>query len=142
MGVDAILRARAVRIGDTLEHEIAIGDHRVRVDEPAGLGGSDAGPSPQELLAASLASCTAATVELYARHRGWSLGSVEVDVAYRPHEGPRRFAVELRISEELDDDQRRRIESVARQCPVRQTLTGEVVIEERLATGSDAGQPV
>ncbi len=37
-------------------------------------------PTPEELLAASLASCTATTMELYARRKGWELAEVEVDV--------------------------------------------------------------
>ena len=53
-------------------------------DEPKDEGGEDAGPSPQELLAASLASCTAITMEMYAQRKGWDIGDVTVDVDYEP----------------------------------------------------------
>ena len=47
-------------------------------------GGEDAGPDPQELLAVSLASCTAITMEMYAARKGWDIGHVEVDVRVQP----------------------------------------------------------
>ena len=55
-------------------------EHQLTVDEPLDNGGEDAGPDPQELLAVSLASCTAITMEMYAARKGWDLGHVEVDV--------------------------------------------------------------
>ena len=35
-------------------------------DEPKEMGGEDAGPAPDEILEASLASCTAITLRMYA----------------------------------------------------------------------------
>jgi putative redox protein len=43
-------------------HDVKAGSHSVTVDEPTDAGGADLGPSPQELLAAALASCTAVTM--------------------------------------------------------------------------------
>ena len=43
-------------------------------------GGTDTGPSPTRLLAASLAGCIAVTIEMYAERKGWDVGAVEVDV--------------------------------------------------------------
>ena len=51
-------------------HVVRVRSHDLSVDEPTETGGSDAGPSPQELLAASLASCTAVTMEMYADAQG------------------------------------------------------------------------
>jgi len=42
-------------------HDIDVRGHHLVVDEAREAGGEDEGPSPQELLAASLASCTAVT---------------------------------------------------------------------------------
>ena len=67
--------------------------HVLTADEPQGDGGDDEAPSPQELLAASLASCTAITMEMYAQRKGWDVGDVEVDVDYEPAQrgSPTRF---------------------------------------------------
>ena len=67
---------------DSLTHEVELGAHRITVDEPTDLGGDDAGPSPQQLLGASLAACTAITVEMYAARKEWDIGAVEVQCEY------------------------------------------------------------
>ena len=127
-----MLRASARRLGDGVKHEISIGAHRLHSDEPESLGGTGEAPSPQELLAGSLAACTATTVELYARYREWQLGEVVVDVAYDSHADPKRFTVALRVAGDLSAEQRHRLSEVARRCMVRQTLEGEVEFEERM----------
>ena len=63
------MRAIAQRKG-AFKHTVRIRDHHITVDEPQETGGDDAGPSPQELLAASLSSCTAITMEMYAAAQG------------------------------------------------------------------------
>ena len=78
---------RAVaRQREKLTHDVKAGDHALTVDEPVESGGQDEGPSPQELLAAALASCTAITMEMYAQRKGWDAGGLAVDVAYTPAE--------------------------------------------------------
>ena len=78
------MRAIARREGGKLKQQVEIRNHRITADEPPDLGGEDAGPSPQELLAASLASCTAITMEMYAYRKGWDVGDIVVDVDYEP----------------------------------------------------------
>ena len=73
------MKATTTRAG-TFRQSIKIRDHQLTADEPADQGGEDTGPSPQELLAASLASCTAITMEMYAQRKGWNIGDVEVAV--------------------------------------------------------------
>src|SRR5205807_8923896 len=55
----ARMKATAVRDGGSFKHTIQVRDHTLTVDEPVSSGGADSGPDPQELLAVSLASCTA-----------------------------------------------------------------------------------
>ena len=87
------MRASARREDGTLKHEVEIRRHTVVADEPKDEGGDDSGPSPQELLAASLASCTAITIEMYAKRKGWEIGDVTVHVEYEPAQrgSPTRF---------------------------------------------------
>ena len=44
----------SVRFLKNLQHEILIGKHKIIADEPAALGGDDAGPAPQMLLVGAL----------------------------------------------------------------------------------------
>ena len=128
-----VKKALAKRTG-RYEHVVAIGDHRLVTDEPADMGGENAGPSPQELLAASLASCAATTIEMYANHKGWEIGEVKVRVEYEPAKrgAPTTFNVALCIPPGLDDDQLRRVEEIAAKCPVHRTLEGEVIFNESI----------
>jgi putative redox protein len=119
---------------NAFQHDIRIRDHIVTADEPLDAGGDDAGPSPQELLAASLASCTAVTMEMYAQRKGWDLGPVEVDCQYTPAERgcPTRFELVIRVPDDVDDEQVKRLLQIAAKCPVHRTLDGEVMFDERV----------
>src|SRR6266511_1732968 len=68
------------------QHDIRIRHHVIGADEPQDSGGDDTAPSPQELLAAALASCTALTLEMYGQRKGWDVRPVEVDCEYAPAE--------------------------------------------------------
>jgi putative redox protein len=126
------MRATARRGGGRFQHEVEIRSHRVHADEPEDNGGEDTGPSPQELLAASLASCTAITIEMYAKRKGWNIGDVTVDVNYEPAQrgSPTRFEMAVQLPKELPEDQRERLMQIAAKCPVHRTLEGEVMFEE------------
>ena len=126
------MRAVARRRDGSFRHEIELGDHRVTADEPEQNGGTDTGPNPQELLAASLASCTAITIEMYANRKGWPIGDVTVDVDYEPAQrgSPTKFEMIVRLPKELPEEQRERLMQIAAKCPVHRTLEGEVMFEE------------
>jgi putative redox protein len=111
-------------------HEVDIeGGHTIVVDEPHVSGGTDTGPSPGRLLAASLASCTAVTMEIYAERKGWDVGAVEVDVdaTYEGHV-PTAFDVTVRLPAGLGEERRERLLAVASKCPVHRALSGEVKV--------------
>ena len=119
------------------EHELEIREHRLISDEPERRGGTDKGPTPTELLAASLASCTAITIEMYADRKGWDLGKVEVEVDFTESdkEMPAGFDVQIRIPEKLDDEQRKRILVIAGKCPVHRAIAStETVVRDSLST--------
>ena len=128
------MRAISRRVGERLRQRVKIREHELTADEPKRSGGEDSGPSPQELLAASLASCTAVTMEMYAARKGWDVGEVTVDVDYEPaHRGsPTRFAMTVSLPKELPEEQRERLMQIAAKCPVHRTLEGEVMFDERV----------
>jgi putative redox protein len=115
-------------------HDLKVGGHQLTVDEPQAQGGQDMGPSPQELLAASLASCTAVTMEMYADRKGWDVDGLEVDCRYTPAERgcPTRFELVMKMPAHLSEEQVERLQVIAAKCPVHRTLEGEVAFEERI----------
>jgi len=120
-------------------HDVEIeGGHTLVVDEPAQVeGGTNAGPSPTRLLAAGLASCTAITMEMYAKRKGWDIGRIEVEVDVE-YDGfvPTSFATTIRLPSELSDDRRERLLTIARRCPVHKVIAGQapVAISDRIAS--------
>jgi putative redox protein len=128
------MRATARRENGTLRHDLEIGEHHLTADEPPDHGGEDAGPNPQELLAASLASCTAITMEMYARRKGWDIGDVQVAVDYEPAQrgSPTKFQIDVKLPKELPEEQREKLMQIVAKCPVHRTLEGEVMFDEKV----------
>ena len=134
-----------VRGGATgLAQEIEAGRHRLTADEPVAAGGTDAGPSPYDLLLAALGACTSMTISMYARRKGWPLEAVTVRLQHaRIHaqdcaecetrEGMLdRIEREISLVGALDAAQRERLLEIANRCPVHRTLVSEIDIRTRL----------
>jgi putative redox protein len=131
-GTGAMRATATQREGYT--HDIKVGRHFITADEPENQGGHDMGPSPQELLSAALASCTAVTMEMYAKRKGWDIEGLEVEARYSPAERgcPTRFELVMRMPPHLTEEQVERLQVIAAKCPVHRTLEGEVAFDERV----------
>lgn len=134
------MRATATR-STGFKHTVRVREHQLLADEPVDVGGEDAGPSPEELLAASLASCTAITMQMYAQRKGWDLGATEVTCEYKASNRgcPTRFDLVLRLPSHLSDEEVARLKVIAAKCPVHRTLDGEVMFGERVERMALAG---
>jgi len=131
---------------DGLRQDVESGAHRIVVDEPVSYGGTDAGPTPYALLLAALGACTAMTLRLYARNKGWPLESVEVRLSHdkihakdcatcETKEGRLdRIEREVIVGGPLTEEQRKRLGEIADRCPVHRTLTSEINIHTRITT--------
>jgi putative redox protein len=119
---------------EKFRHDVRVRSHTLTADEPEDQGGDDDGPSPEELLAASLASCTAITMEMYAKRKGWNVAGVTVECEYTPAERgcPTKFELVLKLPAHLSEEQIERLQVIAAKCPVHRTLEGEVAFDERV----------
>lgn len=116
------------------------GKHFIKADEPEDAGGNDFGPTPYQLLASSLAACTAITLRMYANRKGLDIKEIKVHVNHskrysddvgqnnQPAARIEHFERLLEIEGEMDESQRKRILEIATRCPLHKTLEGEITI--------------
>jgi putative redox protein len=112
-----------------LQHIIEIGPHRLLTDAPKIYGGEESGPEPHDLLAASLAACTALTVTMYAQRKGMDLHDVEIRIEHGKQEDAYALTCHLHYVGNLSDDEKNRLTDIANKCPVHKTLEGEIRIK-------------
>jgi len=121
-------------ITTTPEHDGA--SHRIVADVPTSKNGVDAGPSPHDLLLASIGSCKAITVSMYARRKEWPLRRIAVALRHDPAPSkgePERISVELQFDGDLTDEQIDRLAGLADRCPVHRTIAGDVEFTKTVA---------
>jgi uncharacterized OsmC-like protein len=106
--------------------EVNVEGHRLIVDEGMAAGGRDAGPTPTELLAASLASCVAAYAESYMSSRGYPTSGLSVSCHYQlSTDYPRRVSaldVTVTTAVELAAEHRKSLMAAVERCMVGNTL--------------------
>ena len=117
--------------------------HQWIADEPVRVGGKNIGPDPYEHLLASVGTCTAMTLRMYAERKKWPLKDAMVTLRHqREHltdcetcdEKPQQLDVidrDIVLSGDLDEPQRERLMQIADRCPVHRTLTGQLDIRTR-----------
>ena len=117
--------------------------HHWIADEPVRSGGKNVGPDPYEHLLASIGTCTAMTLRMYAQRKEWPLKDATVTLRHlREHitdcetcdDKPQQLDVidrDIVLTGDLDESQRARLMQIADRCPVHRTLTGQLDIRTR-----------
>ncbi|REG83389.1 bifunctional alpha/beta hydrolase/OsmC family protein [Algoriphagus antarcticus] len=131
--------------GEKYTTEVMTSNHHLIADEPTQVGGADLGPNPYDLLLASLGSCTAMTLKMYAERKKWPLEQVSVFLNHEkvhvadlsnPEESSAKVSQFTRIIEiegELDAEQRQKLLEISNKCPVHRTLQEEIIIKTMLS---------
>jgi uncharacterized OsmC-like protein len=125
---------------------VEIGKHRIVVDEPKNLGGTDEGPTPVDFLLAGLAGCINVVGHIVAKELGFKLNGISVEL-----EGdlnPARFLgkskeqragykdIRVKIKPDTDIDKatlEKWLEIIEDRCPVSDTFVNPTPVEMTLA---------
>ncbi len=111
--------------------EVTAGKNKIITDEPLDKGGQDKGFNPFELLAASLATCTVATLRMYIDRKGWSVPEIDVEVELENYPQTKNTLFTRKISYGealLGAEQLARLHQIADACPVHKMLHGNMEI--------------
>lgn len=115
------------------QQAIVAGQHRLLADEPASLGGADAGPAPFDFIMSGLGACTSMTLRMYAERKGLALTGIRVKLEHDKIEidgQPRdRIRRTITLDGELSAEQRQRLLEIANKCPVHRALSNSVALD-------------
>ncbi|MDX9706376.1 MAG: OsmC family protein [Azospira sp.] len=120
------------------QQSVRAGTHLLVADEPAGMGGADAGPAPYDYLLTALGACTSMTLRMYAERKELPLKKVTVTLGHEKVEIEGRGRIDritrhIALDGELTPEQRERMLEIANRCPVHRTLSGNLEIASSLA---------
>ncbi|KAL6064462.1 Osmotically inducible protein C [Balamuthia mandrillaris] len=138
--------------GKSFVNKVTVGDkHSFLTDEPIGFGegalvGSDKGPSPYDMLLASLGTCTNMTLRLYAQKKGYPLEKVSIKLSHKKIYAKDCDTCEKTKTGKLDridreivlngkdltEAQRQDLMRIADLCPIHKTLHSESMIVTKL----------
>jgi len=132
------------KTGDGFRTEITAGRHRLVGDEPEAAGGTDAGPSPYDLLLSALGTCTGMTLRMYADEKDWPLEEASVRLTHEKVHAEdcehcetdngtvERIERDIELTGDLSAEQRERLLEIANKCPVHRTLHSEIEVSSSL----------
>lgn len=107
------------------------GGHFIYADEPGDVGGTDEGMPPAALLLASLGSCTAITIRMYADRKNYNLEHIKIDLAICKEDEMNKdttISRKIEFSGDLTDEERQRLLVIADKCPIHKILSNPIKI--------------
>ncbi len=116
--------------------EVIAGENTLITDEPVDKGGQNKGFNPFEILATSLASCTAATLRMYIDRKEWDVEKIDVEVELENFPLTKLAVFKRNISFEgtnLDEEKMKRLRTIADACPIHKILTNEIEIQTKFS---------
>ena len=124
---------------DGKKFETFVGRHRIISDQPLSGGGTDAGPTPPELLLASLGACAGHYAVEYLRVRSLPVAGLEIHAAAEKGAQPARlasFRLEVHLPE-IDEHHRQGLLRAVKACLIHNTLLGNPPIEVEITVAQN-----
>lgn len=113
------------------KQEIEAGQFKLQADAPKDVGGSESAPDPHELLLSALGSCTAMTMQMFAKRRNWDLQQVRVELTEERIDDPQqpgrqmsKITRSIEVKGNLSQEEIDGLKTAADKCPIHKLLTG------------------
>jgi putative redox protein len=124
---------------------VRIGEHVMVFDQPASVpGGEDRGPSPLDVMAASVAACAHYFAAAYLHGRGLGSEGLTVEVESEKERVPvsriGRLSMKVRLPAGLAERQIAGVERAIKSCPAYGTLLHSPAVEIRIEPRPDPVQ--
>lgn len=120
--------------------------HMYIIDEPESKGGANVGPDPMSALLASLASCMAITLKMYADKKEIDTGKISVHVELQQSGSGKNikstFLRKIQVENSVSVEQMDRLHYIASVCPVSRLLSGEIEMKTINSNGEENHQEV
>lgn len=133
-------------LGEKFVIESTIRGHKLVIDQPVNAAGTDTGPTPLELVLASLAGCIGTIGRIIALQRRIALRGMEIKVEGeldtdgllgKPIDGRVGFesiTISVDVDADMTDEEKESfIHEVDRRCPVSENLLNGMPIHVKLA---------
>nr|WP_294873270.1 OsmC family protein [uncultured Pedobacter sp.] len=114
--------------------KVYAGGHFIYSDEPESIGGTDEGMTPGALLLASLGSCTAITVRMYADRKQYNLDAIKIELAICDEKEMSKETTitrKIELTGTLTEEERTRLMQIADKCPIHKILSNPIRIETK-----------
>lgn len=116
--------------------KVYAGGHFIYADEPTDVGGTDEGMNPGALLLASLGSCTAITIRMYADRKEMALDTIKIHLAIcneQEMSTTTKITRKIEFGGDLSEAELTRLMQIADKCPIHKILSNPIQIETSLA---------
>ncbi len=120
--------------------EINTGKYKIQADAPKSVGGEETAPDPHELLLAALGSCSAITMQMYAKRKGYPLKAVNVELSESKQDDPQNAGQtmvlinkNIKVTGDLTPEQVNDLKVIADKCPVHKLISGNKQINTAIS---------
>jgi putative redox protein len=126
-----------VQIGkENYRTEIRGDGHVIIADEPIELGGANSGMNPVLLFLASLGSCTAITLKMYAQRKKWKVDTITVNLSMNVVKSDLQQTSyinrHIQITGDISEKERNRLLEIADQCPLHKIMINPIQISTNI----------
>jgi uncharacterized OsmC-like protein len=109
-----------------------IRQHAFLSDLSVADGGSDAAPSPADLVVSSLGFCIAMIIQRYCKTHGYSDKGIELSMTYLLNDKPKMInsiTIDIALPEGFPSDRKQAILNSVKTCVIYNSLSKEVEID-------------